>query len=134
MQCRVLSTSTTPTSDQGKDKDKGKEKGKDKMQFVNVSLRPSRVATDDAGSNDNDDGNGDASSSLEVGALVSAFVANISLAKGCFLRLPGGGTGQVHSLMPSNEHMQLAIILMLYCPVAYTSHKQPTFGHYLQCP
>ena len=112
VQCRVLSTATTlPTKDKGSDKDQGKDKDKEKyhkekMQFVNVSLRPSRLTTDGGAAGGGGGGGGDsenASSSsssssspvLEVGSLVSAFVANVSLAKGCFLRLPGGGTGQV---------------------------------------
>ena len=96
----MLSTLTAlPTKDKGSDKGSDKEKyHKEKMQFVNVSLRPSRLNNNSDGGEDGDDEDGSSSSSspsLEVGSLVSAFVANVSLAKGCFLRLPGGGTGQV---------------------------------------
>ena len=105
VQCRVLSSGATPpppTKDPGSDKEKEKNKDKDKnhkekMQFVNVSLRPSRLSPDGGKGNSSDMVVSSSSSLplLEVGSLVSAFVTNISLAKGCFLRLPGGATGQV---------------------------------------
>ena len=104
VQCRVLSSGATPPPPKGNgsDNDKGKDKEKDKnhkekMQFVNVSLRPSRLSPngDKGNSSDMDVSSSSSLPLLEVGFLVSAFVANISLAKGCFLRLPGGATGQV---------------------------------------
>ena len=129
VQCRVLSSGATlpPTKDQGSDNDKEKNKDKDKhhkekMQFVNVSLRPSRLSPD--GGNDMDVSSSSSSlPSLEVGSLVSAFVANISLAKGCFLRLPGGATGQVrYPIRPSNT----------YTPIHANSPNLPNISYLIR--